>query len=76
MESTVCSTAALHAIYQTAVTKQQENALEDVNPDGKEFSVNKVIFIFWFLKKLSPLERNLFIKVVWLLCLFKYMTGD
>ena len=45
MESTVSMTAAVHVVRQTAVTEQQENALEAVSPDGKDLSVNKVMFV-------------------------------
>ena len=45
MASTVSMTAAVHVVCQSAVTEQQENALEAVSPDGKEHSVNKVIFV-------------------------------
>ena len=45
MESTVSMTAAVHAMHYTVVTEQQENALEAVSPDGKDLSVNKVMFV-------------------------------
>ena len=44
MESTVSMTAAVHVMRRTVVTEQQENALEDVSQDGKEYFVNNVIF--------------------------------
>ena len=45
MESTVSMTAAVHVMRYTTVTEQQENALETVSQDGKDFSVNRVIFV-------------------------------
>ena len=45
MESTVSMTAAVHVMYYTVVTEQQENVLEAVSQDGKDFSVNRVIFV-------------------------------
>ena len=45
MESTVSMTAAVHVMHYTVVTEQQENALEAVSLDGKDFSVNRVIFV-------------------------------
>ena len=49
MESTVSSTVVLHAMRSTAVAKQQENALEYGNPDGKEFSVSRVMPVYFSL---------------------------
>ena len=46
MASTVSMTAAVHVMLCTAVTEQQVNAWKAVSPDGKDFSVNKVMFIF------------------------------
>ena len=51
MEMTVNTTAAPRVVYLTSVKKQQENALEDVHPDGKDFCASKVrcsIFGFFF----------------------------
>nr|XP_022300739.1 cell death abnormality protein 1-like [Crassostrea virginica] len=45
MESTASSTVVLHAMRWTAVAKQQENALEYANPDGKEFSVSENVMV-------------------------------
>ena len=49
MESTASSTVVLHAMRWTAVAKQQENALEYANPDGKEFSVSGVRLVHFSL---------------------------
>ena len=48
MELTASSTVVLHAMRWTAVAKQQENALVYANPDGKEFSVSRVMLVFFF----------------------------
>ena len=45
MESTVSMTAAVHVMLCTSVTEQPGNALEAVSPDGKDLSVNKVMFV-------------------------------
>ena len=58
MESTVSITVVVHVVCQTTVTEQQENALEDVNPDGKDFSVNKVMFVLYGLRIEKELYRK------------------
>ena len=47
LESTASSTVVLHAMRWTPVAKQQENALKYANPDGKEFSVSRVMLVFF-----------------------------
>ena len=42
MEMTVNTTAAPRVVYPKSVIKQQENALEDVHPDGKDSCASKV----------------------------------
>ena len=42
MEMTVKTNAAPRVVYPKSVIKQQENVLEDVQPDGKDFCASKV----------------------------------
>ena len=42
MEMTVNTTAAQRAVNPKSVKKQQENALKDVHPDGKDLCASKV----------------------------------